>query len=100
MAIPPTGPSAVTASSAPTDPPIAETPPILATAPMTRTLGTAKVTVPSAPALAVRHGSLDERESAVLAQVAAAFELSDEEVEATLSSVEDALSDATRKDSP
>jgi tellurite resistance protein len=45
-----------------------------------------------AAALAVCDGSLAESESEVLVQVAAAFELSDEEVEATLSAVEDALS--------
>jgi tellurite resistance protein len=44
-----------------------------------------------AAALAVCDGSLDEREGEVLVQVAAAFELSDDEVEATLSAVDDAL---------
>ena len=44
-----------------------------------------------AAALAVCDGILDERESEVLVQVAAAFELSDEEVEATLAALEHAL---------
>ena len=45
-----------------------------------------------AAALAVCDGKLDDQESEVLVQVAAAFELSDEEVEATLSGVELSLS--------
>jgi tellurite resistance protein len=44
-----------------------------------------------AAALAVCDGTMDEREGEVLVQVAAAFELSDDEVEATLSAVDDAL---------